>query len=158
MGSPASWPRPAGWVLAASLLCATLVPGDATRAQTPASGQGQAPAQAGSRSSGATVRSGAGGDRLGANPPRAQAKVQAPPSTKAQEVRRQPSAAYQESLRLTLEKRRQRRARRQQAQGLDDAPRPIGAIVPWLMPPALIIRHTPEVHGEVGSFLDGLRR
>ena len=34
----------------------------------------------------------------------------------------------------------------------------VGAIVPWPMPPALIIRHTREVHGEVGSLLYGLRR
>jgi hypothetical protein len=61
-------------------------------------------------------------------------------------------------MRLTLEKRRHRRARRRQGQGLDDAPRPIGTIIPWPMPPALIIRHTPEVHGEVGSLLDVLRR
>jgi hypothetical protein len=26
------------------------------------------------------------------------------------------------------------------------------------MPPALIIRHTREVHGEIGSLSDGLRR
>ena len=34
----------------------------------------------------------------------------------------------------------------------------VGAIVPWPMPPALIIRHTREVHGEVDSLLYGLRR
>ena len=37
-------------------------------------------------------------------------------------------------------------------------PRPVGAIVPWPMPPALIIRQTPQVHDEVGSLLDVLRR
>jgi hypothetical protein len=42
-------------------------------------------------------------------------------------------------------------------QGLDGA-RPIGAIVPWPMPPALIIRHTPEVHGEVDSLVGRLRK
>jgi hypothetical protein len=56
-----------------------------------------------------------------------------------------------------VEKRRQRRARRAQAQGSDDM-RPVGAIVPWPMPPALIIRQTPQVHDEVGSLLDKLRR
>jgi hypothetical protein len=68
----------------------------------------------------------------------------------------EPSAAYQESLRQTVERRRQRRARRQQNAG--DSAAAVGAIVPWPMPPALIIRHTPEVHGQVDSFLYGLRR
>jgi len=68
----------------------------------------------------------------------------------------EPSAAYQESLRQTVERRRQRRARRQQNAG--DSAAAVGAIVPWPMPPALIIRHTPEVHGQVDSFLFGLRR
>ena len=35
---------------------------------------------------------------------------------------------------------------------------PVGAIVPWPMPPALIVRQTPQVHDEVGSLLDVLRR
>jgi len=35
---------------------------------------------------------------------------------------------------------------------------PVGAIVPWPMPPALVIRHTPQVHNEIESFLDLLRR
>ena len=68
----------------------------------------------------------------------------------------EPSAAYQESVRQTVERRRQRRARRQQNAG--DSAGAVGAIVPWPMPPALIIRHTPEVHGQVDSFLYGLRR
>jgi hypothetical protein len=68
----------------------------------------------------------------------------------------EPSAAYQESMRRTVEKRRQRRARRQQNAG--DATGAVGAIVPWPMPPALIIRHTAQVHGEVDSLLYGLRR
>ena len=66
----------------------------------------------------------------------------------------QPSAAYQESMRQTVERRRQRRARRQQNAG--DATGAVGAIVPWPMPPASIIRHTREVHGEVDSLLYGL--
>jgi hypothetical protein len=69
--------------------------------------------------------------------------------------RREFSEAYRESLRRTVEKRRELRARRRM--GSEDSVPP-GAIVPWPMPPALIIRHTPEVHGEVGSFLDILRR
>ncbi len=68
----------------------------------------------------------------------------------------EPSAAYQESVRQTVERRRQRRARRQQNAG--DSAGAVGAIVPWPMPPALIIRHTPEVHGQVDSLLFGLRR
>jgi hypothetical protein len=40
----------------------------------------------------------------------------------------------------------------------NDGPAPVGAIVPWPMPPALIIRHTAGVHGEVEGFLDLLRR
>jgi hypothetical protein len=68
----------------------------------------------------------------------------------------QPSAEYQASLRQTVERRRQRRARRQQ--NAADTAGTVGAIVPWPMPPALIIRHTSDVHGEVGSLLYGLRR
>jgi hypothetical protein len=67
------------------------------------------------------------------------------------------SAAYQESLRKTVERRRERRARRQR-NGRDSSSGAVGAIVPWLMPPALIIRHTREVHDEVDSLLYGLRR
>jgi hypothetical protein len=68
----------------------------------------------------------------------------------------EPSADYQASIRQTVERRRQRRARRQQNAAEDSAA--VGAIVPWPMPPALIIRHTREVHGDVGSLLYGLRR
>jgi hypothetical protein len=67
-----------------------------------------------------------------------------------------PSADYQESLRKTVERRRQRRARRQQNAG--EAAGAVGSIVPWPMPPALIIRHTRDVHGEVSSLLSGVRR
>src|SRR5262249_30100427 len=68
----------------------------------------------------------------------------------------EPSAAYRESLRQTVERRRQRKARRQQVSG--DQAGAVGAIRPWPMPPALIIRQTREVHGEVDSLLYGLRR
>ena len=68
--------------------------------------------------------------------------------------RNEPSAAYRESIRRTVEKRRQRRARRGQQPGTA----PVGAIVPWPMSPALIIRQTPAVHGEVSAYLGGLRR
>ncbi len=36
--------------------------------------------------------------------------------------------------------------------------RPIGGIVPWTIPSALIIRHTPQVHDEIESFLGLLRK
>jgi hypothetical protein len=88
----------------------------------------------------------AGSDRRGAIP--------APVAVAAQ-PRNAPSAAYRESIRRTVEKRRERRANR--GQGLDDS-RPIGGIVPWPMPPALIIRHTPQVHDEIESFLVLLRK
>jgi hypothetical protein len=66
----------------------------------------------------------------------------------------EPTAAYRESIRRTVEKRRARRARR----GQQERGTPPGAIVPWPMPPALIIRQTPEVHDEIGAFLSALRR
>lgn len=69
--------------------------------------------------------------------------------------RREFSEAYRESLRRTVEKRRELRSRRRMG---SDASQPPGAIVPWPMPPALIIRQTPDVHGEIGNFLDVLRR
>jgi hypothetical protein len=59
-------------------------------------------------------------------------------------------------MRRTVERRRQRRARLQQNAG--NTAQAVGAIVPWPMPPALIIRQTREVHGEVGSLVYGLRR
>jgi hypothetical protein len=60
------------------------------------------------------------------------------------------SAAYQASLRRTVELRRQRR--------MSPSTRPVGTIVPWPLPPTLIIRQTSEVHGEIGGLLRGLRR
>ena len=87
----------------------------------------------------------AGADRRGANPA---------PAAAAQ-PRNAPSEAYRESIRRTVEKRRERRANR--GQGMGDS-RPIGGIVPWPMPPALIIRHTPQVHDEIDSFLSLLRK
>ncbi len=40
---------------------------------------------------------------------------------------------------------------------MDDS-RPVGAIVPWIMPPVLIIRHTAQVHDEIDSLLGLLRK
>ena len=62
---------------------------------------------------------------------------------------------FQEEIRKTVEQRRRRRARRAQSA---EATRPPGAIVPWPMPPALIIRQSPEVHNEIESLLGQLRR
>jgi hypothetical protein len=69
-----------------------------------------------------------------------------PPPARAGEF----SAAYQASLRRTVELRRQRRLAR--------AEPPVGTIVPWPVPPALIIRQTPEVHDEIRGLLRVLRR
>lgn len=60
------------------------------------------------------------------------------------------SAEYRADLRRTAELRRQRRALH--------AARPVGTIVTWPLSPALIIRQTPEVHGEVRGLLGSLRR
>ncbi|MHB1558354.1 MAG: hypothetical protein ACYC61_12915 [Isosphaeraceae bacterium] len=100
-----------------------------------------------------------------AAPAKVKADGQKPPAAaaKAPAARREPSEAFQASIRKTVEQRRRRRARRTAGaaaaggRGTDD-PLPVGAIVPWPMPPALIIRQTPQVHDEVGSLLDGLRR
>jgi hypothetical protein len=66
-------------------------------------------------------------------------------------VGKEPSPEYRAVLRSTAELRKQRRQAR-------DARPPVGAIVPYPMPPALIIRHTPAVHDEVQGLLDLLRR
>ena len=62
----------------------------------------------------------------------------------------EPSAEYRAVLRRTLELRKERKR--------DRATAPVGKIVPYPMPPSLIIRHTREVHGEVESLLRLLRR
>ncbi len=62
----------------------------------------------------------------------------------------EPSAEYRAVLRRTLELRKERKGNRATA--------PVGKIVPYPMPPTLIIRHTREVHGEVESLLRLLRR
>lgn len=102
-------------------------------------------AQTATKGRGSTATSGQGTGK-------AQAKAANPAPTPP---RREFSEAYRESLRRTVEKRRELRARRRMG---SDASRPPGAIVAWPMPPALIIRQTPDVHGEIGSFLDVLRR
>ena len=62
----------------------------------------------------------------------------------------EPSPEYRAALRRTAELRKQRRQ--------DRTARPPGVIVAYPLPPALIIRHTPEVHDEVRGLLDLLRR
>jgi hypothetical protein len=141
---------PAKWVVGCLLLCAVLCAKGEARAQTKASGKKDAtPTEAkGQKRAGAQAGK---AEQLDANNQRGvdqAADGAARPG--------EPSAAYRESLRQTVERRRQRRARRQQ--GAADASQAMGAIVTWPMPPALIIRHTREVHGEIGSLSDGLRR
>jgi hypothetical protein len=143
MGSPTFRLKPVECVLGGLLFCGVIGVSGEARAQTQppaadgskagAKGQQKAPPSAGGKSD---RRGAAGREARGPSEP--------------------PSAAYQESLRRTVERRRQRRARQQQNAG--DAAGAVGAIVPWPMPPALIIRHTREVHGDVGSLLFGLRR
>jgi hypothetical protein len=60
-----------------------------------------------------------------------------------------PSPAYAASLRRTAELRKQRRR--------TPVSTPVGVIVPYPMPPALVIRQTPEVHDEIAAFLRLLR-
>jgi hypothetical protein len=62
----------------------------------------------------------------------------------------EPSPEFRAGLRRTAELRKQRRR--------DRTTQPAGVIVPYPFPPALIIRHTPEVHHEVKGLLDLLRR
>jgi hypothetical protein len=69
----------------------------------------------------------------------------APPPARSGE----PSPEYRAGLRRTLELRRQRRRR--------DAAQPVGLIVPFPLPPSLIIRQTPEVHDEISDLLFLLR-
>jgi hypothetical protein len=68
-----------------------------------------------------------------------------PPPAQAGE----PSPAYKAALRRTAELRKQRRR--------SPLPAPIGVIVPYPMPPSLIIRQTPEVHDEIEGLLRLLR-
>lgn len=146
--------RPASWLLAGLLLYGTCRQGDLVLAQTATTKKDPSSTSANGQARGDGAAAGADSNtrRVAGNEP---GKTQAP--AKAVEPRREPSAAYKESLRKTLEKRRQRRAQRAQAQGVVD-PQPIGAIVLWPMPPALIVRHTPEVHGEVSSLLGQIQR
>ena len=141
--------RSARWLFAILPFYAAFGPGEPAQAQTARPQQEPAPAPKGREPGKPAMAK----KDAKAGAPKAQAQAPA----KAQEPRREPSEAFKQSIRQTLEKRRQRRARRARGQGLDEA-RPVGAIVPWPMPPALIIRQTPEVHDEVNSLLGQLRR
>ena len=90
----------------------------------------------------------AGADRRGTNRAPGTAR-------KAEQPGKEPSQAYRESIRRTVEKRRQRRANRGQRMGES---RPIGEIVTWPMPAALIVRQTPQVHDEIERLLGLVRK
>lgn len=62
----------------------------------------------------------------------------------------EPSAEYRAVLRRTIELRRGRREIRSATA--------VGKILPYPMPPSLIIRHTREVHGDIENLLGLLRR
>jgi hypothetical protein len=128
-------------------------PLDAARAQTTAPAKGQSRVQSENRKGRAKAKSDT--DRRGANDPAAKAPNRARPQN---QKGTEPSPEYRESLRRTVERRRQRRAGLAQQQQSSTAPGAVGAIVPWPMPPALIIRQTPDVHDEIGAFLTLLRR
>jgi hypothetical protein len=59
------------------------------------------------------------------------------------------SQEYKDSLKRTAELRRLRRR--------SAVAQPVGEIIPYPMPPVLIIRHTSETHDEIGALLDLLR-
>jgi hypothetical protein len=59
------------------------------------------------------------------------------------------SQEYKDSLKRTAELRKLRRR--------SAASQPVGEIIPYPMPPVLIIRATSETHDEIGALLDLLR-
>ena len=114
-------------------------------AQAPPSGQDRS-----TTAQGGAAAAPAGPGRQGAGAAAAAGAARGPA-----QPRNEPSQAYRESIRRTVERRRERRANRGQAVG---DTRPVGGVVPWPMPPALVIRHTPQVHDEIDSFLRLLRK
>jgi hypothetical protein len=136
-------------VLAGLFFVGTFCTDGALRAQTSKLEQGKAQDPLNARTGRTNPQPGA--DRRGA---RAASKRAQEADRVQTERQNEPSVAYRESIRRAVERRRQRRARRQQ--GVTS--QAVGAIVPWPMPPALIIRHTPHVHGDVDALLYGLRR
>jgi hypothetical protein len=146
-------PRPflVGW-----LACALAGAGAPARAQTSSRADGSRPDAGTSKPPASSAKPGGGQDKDKAGA-KAEGKKEAAPAAKDKAPRGEPSPEFQESIRKTIEKRRERRARRAQALGTGDG-QPPGAIVPWPMPPALIIRQTPQVHDEIDSLLGQLRR
>ncbi len=143
MDRPASRPSGPSSLLVGSLLTAVLF-------AVVAGAQAQTSGASGSTNPQSWAATPAGASRRGSNPAKEPGRNAGQP-----QPRNEPSQAYRESIRRTVEKRRQRRASR--GQGTDDS-RPVGAIVPWIMPPVLIIRHTPQVHDEIDSLLGFLRK
>ncbi len=142
------------WFTATLLVCGLLCTTGAARAQTGAVGQSPPPAQSQDRTAGKAAK--AAGKAAKAD---SKANTTRPGKAKdaqdqEKKMRSEPSVAYQESIRQTVERRRARRARREAQAGASGA---VGGIVPWPMPPALIIRHTRDVHDDIGAFLFGLR-
>jgi hypothetical protein len=72
-----------------------------------------------------------------------------PPSMPAPARADEPSMTFEESIRHTIEVRNRKRRR-------VETSRP-GRIVPYPMPPVLVIRQTPEAHDEIRDFLRLLR-
>jgi hypothetical protein len=137
MDSPPWRPSLVPYLLAGSLVLGVLFAAD-SRAQAPRDGGSNSPPNDGTA---------AKGDRQGK-------KAAAAAAQKKAEARKGPSEDHQESIRRTVERRRERRARRGQG---TSASVPAGAIVPWPMPPVLIIRQTRETHDEINGFLRILR-
>jgi hypothetical protein len=141
--------KPARWFTRSLMLCALFCTTAVSQAQTAAPGQNPPPARTPGKDE--TVGKGAKAASGGKTASRQAGKDAASQQNKA---RSEPSEAYKESVRQTVERRRARRARLLAQGGASTA---VGGIVPWPMPPALIIRHTRDVHDDIGSFLFGLR-
>jgi len=149
MNGPVFRWKPARWFTGSLVVCGLFCATGAARAQSGPPGQSPPPAQAQGKDK--AVGNAAKTDSKAKTASRQSAKDTAGEQKKA---RSEPSEAYKESVRQTVERRRARRARREAQTG---APAAVGGIVPWLMPPALVIRHTRDVHDDIGAFLFGLR-
>ena len=157
MDSPVHPRRPARWFHLILPLCGMLYAGKEVRAQMHTTGYGQSSAKAAGRNAGAAAAYET--DRDGSNPKPRPRQAQAPHPGQVQQTRHEPQPGLPRIVASddpAAETTPPQRAI--QGQGLDNLPPPIGTMVPWPMPPALIIRHTPQVHGEVNRLLDQLRR
>jgi hypothetical protein len=144
------------WLLGALSFWGCSVTTGEARAQSQTAKQGDQSADKGKKAGKAKAPAARKDDGRGAGAARGGGEAGKAAAARAARGAGEPSVAYQESIRQTVERRRERRARRQQNAGVTEGA--VGAIVPWPMPPALIVRHTREVHGEVESLLYGLRR